>query len=432
MTTRTHHLATGLLTGVVMMTGACAGPDTRTVDEQAAAEALARVDLDAQRSDADITTEIQARYYADENVRGGGIDVRVNDGMVALDGVVAHAATRQRAVSLARGVDGVREIDDRLEVAAEVDAKDAAKASSASNSADRPAASDATRRAAPSAADLGGRWITTNIQARYFADREIKARNIDVTTTDTGIVTLEGEVDSLAARERAGQVARSTDGVRRVDNLLRVVGTDGAVSRSDEGEADGDTADPADAASRDTAVPLDGWVTMKIQAKYFLDGDVAGRRIDVDTQDGIVTLTGVVASEAERRQALALARNTDGVRSVADQLQVAADTGATERAGTAAPRSAGAVIDDTWLTTKIQSKYFLDDEVKGRDVAVTARDGIVTLTGAVDSDTARRTAEAIARETGGVTRVVNRLEVTPTGAGGAGTEDEQGDTDARR
>lgn len=423
MTRRHPFLMSGLLMAGVTMTGACAAPDSRTTEQQAAAEAMARVDDDATRSDPAITTEIQARYYGDEHVRGRRIDVRVNDGMVALDGVVADASARTRAVSLAREVDGVREIDDRLEIADTVDTRRAAGRD------DTPAA-DASGTA--SAADLGGRWITTKIQASFFADREIKARNIDVTTTDTGIVTLEGEVDSAETRERAGQIARATDGVRRVDNELRIVREDSAVARSGQAPAADVGDDTPDVASGDVAQPADGWVTMKIQSKYFLDGDVAGRRIDVDTQDGIVTLTGAVASEAERRQAVALARNTDGVRSVTDRLEVSAQADTRQGDDTTAERSAGDVVDDTWVATKIQSKYFLDADVKGRDVDVTARDGVVTLTGAVASQTARRTAEAIARDTDGVSRVVNRLEVAPGERPSEGADEDADTTDPTR
>ena len=37
-------------------------------------------------------------------------------------------------------------------------------------------------------------WITTKVQAQYFADADVKARQIDV-TTDNGVVTLTGTVD---------------------------------------------------------------------------------------------------------------------------------------------------------------------------------------------------------------------------------------------
>ena len=60
---------------------------------------------------------------------------------------------------------------------------------------------------------------------------------------------------------------------------------------------------------------------------------------------------------------------------------------------------------------KIQSKYFLHDEIKTRQVDVDTKGGIVTLKGSVPSDAAKQAAEVIAQETEGVVRVVNDLTV---------------------
>ena len=63
-------------------------------------------------------------------------------------------------------------------------------------------------------------------------------------------------------------------------------------------------------------------VTSKIKAKMALDDSVKAAAIDVDTSGTVVTLSGTVHSEAERARALQLARETDGVTSVVDHLQV--------------------------------------------------------------------------------------------------------------
>ena len=49
---------------------------------------------------------------------------------------------------------------------------------------------------------------------------------------------------------------------------------------------------------------------------------VGGLRINVDTKDGVVTLIGDVKSAVEKRHAVAIARATDGVKSVTDKLQI--------------------------------------------------------------------------------------------------------------
>ncbi|MBA2304617.1 MAG: BON domain-containing protein [Acidobacteria bacterium] len=78
------------------------------------------------------------------------------------------------------------------------------------------------------------------------------------------------------------------------------------------------------AAAADTAKRAieDGRLTTKIKAKMALDDRVKALNLDVDTSGGVVTVTGTVASDAERQRALALARETDGVSQVIDRMQV--------------------------------------------------------------------------------------------------------------
>src|SRR5207249_278322 len=66
----------------------------------------------------------------------------------------------------------------------------------------------------------------------------------------------------------------------------------------------------------------DASVTAFVQSKYFLDDDLKGRHIQVDTSNGVMTLHGDVASDNERAKALLLARTTPGVERVEDALTV--------------------------------------------------------------------------------------------------------------
>jgi hyperosmotically inducible protein len=66
----------------------------------------------------------------------------------------------------------------------------------------------------------------------------------------------------------------------------------------------------------------DTTITTRVKTAMLNDPQVGGLRIDVDTFKGAVTLSGRVKSEAERQQAIGLARNIDGVTEVKDALQV--------------------------------------------------------------------------------------------------------------
>lgn len=63
-------------------------------------------------------------------------------------------------------------------------------------------------------------------------------------------------------------------------------------------------------------------VTAKIKAKMVLDDLVKARNIHVETNGTVVTLTGMVDSQAEQKRAVELAKETEGVTSVIDHLQI--------------------------------------------------------------------------------------------------------------
>jgi osmotically-inducible protein OsmY len=67
------------------------------------------------------------------------------------------------------------------------------------------------------------------------------------------------------------------------------------------------------------------------------------------------------------------------------------------------------VLSDGALTAKIKSKMALDDLVQARSIDVTTRDHVVTLSGTVRSAAEHDRALQLAKETAGVTRVVDRL-----------------------
>jgi hyperosmotically inducible periplasmic protein len=63
-------------------------------------------------------------------------------------------------------------------------------------------------------------------------------------------------------------------------------------------------------------------LTAKIKSKMALDDHVNARGINVDTSGSVATLSGVVASKDERKRAVQLARDTEGITRVVDKLEV--------------------------------------------------------------------------------------------------------------
>ncbi|WP_291982685.1 BON domain-containing protein [Luteitalea sp.] len=178
-------------------------------------------------------------------------------------------------------------------------------------------------------------------------------------------------------------------------------------------------------AARDTGNAVtDSWVTMKIHSQFIPEDALEDSDIDVTTRKGVVTLTGTVASLAGRDRAVAIAKATDGVKSVTNRLRVArerdddavAATGAAAREGARetkdAARGAGRAVSDGWLTSKVYADFIDEDALEGSDIDVDVNAAVVTLKGTVASQAGSDRAAEVARGIEGVKSVRNNLKVT--------------------
>lgn len=75
--------------------------------------------------------------------------------------------------------------------------------------------------------------ITTKVKAKLLADPEINPFQIDVDTVD-GIVTLNGKVGSESVKAEAETIARGTEGVRDVNNVMQIAGQTPAASKGSQ------------------------------------------------------------------------------------------------------------------------------------------------------------------------------------------------------
>lgn len=183
------------------------------------------------------------------------------------------------------------------------------------------------------------------------------------------------------------------------------------------------------AARRSGNAITDSWITMKVHSQFVPEDALEDSDIDVDTRAGVVTLTGTVATAAGKSRAVAIAKATDGVKSVNDRLRIApedaddddrpaaagAAAGAAAREGAretkAAGRSAGRAMSDGWITSKIYADFIDEAPLEDSDIDVDVEKGVVTLTGTVASKAGMAHAAAVAQKIEGVKSVRNNLKV---------------------
>ncbi len=189
----------------------------------------------------------------------------------------------------------------------------------------------------------------------------------------------------------------------------------GATNAVAQAPASGRANAPAQTAQQKPAAnPIkDGWITFKIHSLYVPEDALEGSDIDVTTKAGVVTLAGTVPSEAGRARAIAVAKATDGVKSVTDSLRIAPASRRPPRRPRRRPRkSAGRSVNDGWIKSKIYAQFLTDWTVfEDSDIDIDVANGAVALNGSVKTTAAKSRAEAIAKATDGVKSVKDNLHV---------------------
>ena len=181
-------------------------------------------------------------------------------------------------------------------------------------------------------------WLVMKVHSEFVDEDVLSGSNIDVDVKN-GVVTLQGTVPSAAGRARALEVAKKNDGVKSVVDQLRVVPAvhhDGTMDKAADKTAK--TADKAEdkmeKAADSTASSAkkagraidDGWIKSKIYTQYMADWNTVlnDSDIDVDVANNMVTLNGTVKSAEAKAKAVSIAKGTDGVKGVKDNLKVSA------------------------------------------------------------------------------------------------------------
>jgi hyperosmotically inducible protein len=156
---------------------------------------------------------------------------------------------------------------------------------------------------------MGDADITSTVKDKISANSTLSNANIDVSTTE-GVVKLSGTVNTVDQMTTAAEVAQATTGVTDVDTSNIII-TD---------------------KSADSKQPFtDALITAKvkgmfIQKKLFSDANIAAMSISVDTNNGIVSLSGTAESQEQIDNAIKIAKAIKDVKEVKSTVKIEAKT----------------------------------------------------------------------------------------------------------
>jgi osmotically-inducible protein OsmY len=228
------------------------------------------------------------------------------------------------------------------------------------------------------AASQADRYIEAQVRDSYVYQNYLRDDDIKVTAAD-GAVTLTGIISGDFYRSLAQVTAADVPGVRSVDNRLELKGSLPSANS-------------------------DAWFREKVKAALRFRRSTGAGTTEVDVMDGIVTLRGVAATQAQKDLAGEYAGNIEGVKGLSNEMTVAP-------APKPKPRSTAEKVDDISVSALVRMALQLHRSTSGLQVAVATKLGVVTVGGRAASAAEKELVTKLIRDVNGVKRVKNRMTV---------------------
>ena len=220
--------------------------------------------------------------------------------------------------------------------------------------------------------------IDASIKKSYVYETYLNDDGIKIQVKD-GVVTLTGTVAAESHKALAEETAASQLGVARVDNQL--------VTKAEVAAENADT-----------------WISRKVKLILMFHRQTSARNTSVEVQDGIVTLKGEASSMAQKELATEYASDIEGVKSVKNEMTVAA-------ASIPVERTAGQKIDDASITAQVKMALTTHRSTSSLSTKVETRNGEVTITGIAKNAAEKSLVTKLVNDIQGVTSVKNQMTI---------------------
>ena len=226
------------------------------------------------------------------------------------------------------------------------------------------------------ASDMDGR-IESSAKDSYVFKTYLKDDSITTTSKD-GVVTLKGTVKEESHKSLAQDTVENLPGVKRVENRLVFKG---------ERQAE----------------KSDGWIALKVKTVLLFHSNVRATKTDVNVRDGIVTLSGEAATQAQKELTGEYAHDVAGVKDVKNDMTLAKDPNAEP--------TLSDKIDDASITAQVKIALLTHHSTSAIKTTVKTSNGVVTLNGKAKNDAEKTLVGKLAKDIKGVASVDNKMSV---------------------
>lgn len=226
---------------------------------------------------------------------------------------------------------------------------------------------------APAQAGKMDSRIESSAKQSYVFKTYLKGDDIKVESKE-GVVTLTGSVAENSHKSMAQETVADLPGVKSVDNMLEV--------------------------KNQPMENSDAWLYDKVKITLMFHRSVRAGKTEIDVKDGIVTLTGEAATQAQKELTTEYAMDVEGVKNVTNNMTVA---------GMPAKRTAAERIDDTSITAQVKMALLFHRSTSAIGTKVTTKNGVVTVSGKAANAAEKTLVTKLVEDVNGVKKVINMM-----------------------
>jgi len=212
--------------------------------------------------------------------------------------------------------------------------------------------------------------IESSFKKSYVYKTYLSEENIKITSKD-GAVTLSGDVLDESHKPMAQDTVEALPGVKSVTNSI--------VIKNEKS---------------------DTWMKMKIQTALVFHSNVNASNTEVAVKNGVVTLKGKAASQAQKELTTEYAKDVEGVKEVKNEMTMATPND-----------TLGEKIDDASITAQVKMTLMMHKSTGVIRTSVTTNNGVVTLSGQAKSDAERELVTKLTEDVQGVNSVINKMTI---------------------
>jgi len=234
-----------------------------------AAVLLTGTSVRASETDERIESSAKESYVFKTYLKDDAIKTQARNGVVTLTGTVAEESHKSLANETVANLPGVERVDNQLQLKGPAEESDG--------------------------------WISMQVKYSLLYNRHVSGINTQVFVTD-GIVTLQGEAQTQAQKDLAGEYAKDVKGVKNVKNEMTI-----AKMPSEPKQTMGEKIDDAS-------------ITAQIKMALLSHHSTSAFKTGVETTDGVVTLSGKTNSAAGKDMVSKVANDINGVNKVINNM----------------------------------------------------------------------------------------------------------------